>query len=184
MIPKAQREQCVFYAGKVGFEADVMRKRNERDYMNGYKILKETWITEAYVTNTVNAMTGGSKKVRFNRFFRIASRVLAEDCAGTTYVFLPKGTGSDWSDPIFQGSIWKDQEWPALSANGAVSQVIRLDWDDASHKDYIKGSASKRAVAAIEARDQNDKCKLYPRYRICGSIKRQLALRVAIPTMY
>lgn len=164
MIPKAQREECVFYAGRVGSEADVQKKRNERNYLNGYKILKETWITESYVTTTINGMPGGNsknaRKAKFNRFFRIASRVLAEDCAGTVYVFLPTGTGSDWSDPIYKDTIWKDQEWPALTANGAATKVIRLDWNDATHRDYIKGSASKRAVAEIMARDQNDKCSI------------------------
>jgi hypothetical protein len=161
------KDSCIFYAGKVGTEPQVKKKRDERDYLSGYKILEETWKDPGYVGRAIAGIPG-SRKERPNKFFRRASRVLAEDCSGIVYVFLPLGSGSDWSDDVFKGSIWKDDEWPALVANGGVSKVIRLDWNNKDKQETIKGSSSKRAVAAIEARDQNDKCTLYPGYRIFG----------------
>jgi hypothetical protein len=158
---------CIFYAGKVGTEPQVKKKRNERGYLSGYKILEEIWKEIEYPSITVAKMAGG-KKASFQRFFSRASRVLAEDCSGTVYVFLPTGSGGDWSDAIFDKSIWKNDEWPALVANGRVSKVICLDWTNADHQETIKDSLPKRSVTAIEARDSNDKCTLYPGYRVFG----------------
>ncbi|KAH5056174.1 hypothetical protein HBH96_120210 [Parastagonospora nodorum] len=152
------KDSCIFYA-KVGSEAQVTKKRDERDYLSGYKILEDTWKDRGYPGRAIAGIPG-SRRERPNKFFRRASRVLAEDCSGIVYVFLPEGSGSDWSDDLYKGSIWKDDEWPALVANGGVSKVIRLDWNDKGKQDTIKGSSSKRAVAAIEARDQNDKCAI------------------------
>jgi hypothetical protein len=160
------KDSCIFYA-KVGTEPQVIKKRNERDYLSGYKILEDTWKDKGYPRRAWAGIPGSTRE-RPNKFFRRASRVLADDCSGIVYVFLPEGSGSDWSGDLYKDSIWKDDEWPALVANGGVSKVIRLDWNNEGIQEPIKGSSSKRAVAAIEARDQNDKCTLYPGYRIFG----------------
>jgi hypothetical protein len=107
------------------------------------------------------------RRTRGQRFFSRASRVLAEDCSGTVYVFLQPGSGTNW--PELAGTIWAKDEWPALVANGKVDKVIRLDWTDANKREAIKGSLSKRTVATtIEARDSNDKCTLSPEYKVFG----------------
>jgi hypothetical protein len=153
----------MFYA-KVGIEKDVKNKRDERG-LNGYILLEDTWTDKDYPKNTINGMTG--KKTRGRRFFSKASKVLAQDCSGTVYVFLPPGSGTTWSGDLV-GTIWSNDEWPALVANPKIDRVIRLDMNDANKGEAIKGSLPKRSVAAIEARDSNDKCTLYPGYRVFG----------------
>jgi hypothetical protein len=163
------KDTCLFYA-KVGSEDDVKAKRDERG-LSGYVILKDTWLNRDYTRNTINGMSG--RGTRGQRFFSRASRVLAEDCSGTVYVFLQPGSGTNW--PELAGTIWAKDEWPALVANGKVDKVIRLDWTDANKKQAIKGSLSKRTVATtIEARDSNDKCTLSPEYKVFGHLNARL----------
>jgi hypothetical protein len=156
------RDSCIFYA-KVGREKDVRNKRDERG-LDGYIILEDTWTNKDYPKNTIKGM-GGKKPGR--RFFSKASKVLAQDCSGTVYVFLPLGSGTTWSGDLAD-TIWATVEWPTLVANPNVDRVIRLDMNNANIREAIKGSLPKRSIADIEARDPNDKCTLYPGYRVFG----------------
>lgn len=126
---------CLFYA-KVGRESDVRKVRDEREYLQGYKILEERW-TDRWHLTAKNQMKGGKKGQR--RFFEMASRVLAKECAGVVYVLLPEGEGKDWD----KTSIWNNEEYPSLADS---TKVIRLNMNDASHQETIWDGSGKRAV--------------------------------------
>ncbi|KAI1842885.1 hypothetical protein JX265_012014 [Neoarthrinium moseri] len=139
---KAQMEHidentCVFYSGLgAGSEGKVKKLRDERDYLRGYKILDERWTDRNFIKN-LKRFNGTPKQ-----FFAQASLALAQSCSGVVYVFLPEGDGLNWD----AGTIWDQQEWPGLPKGAGVTEVIRLNANDASHKETIyKQPGTKRA---------------------------------------
>jgi hypothetical protein len=152
-LKSIERDTCLFYS-RVGSEDDIKRRRDDRDYLRGYEILKERWTDQNWPIEAKDRMPPGQPG-KNRKFIEIASRVLARGCSGTVYVLLPADTsGTNWETD----TVWHQHEWPHLPP--VVTKVVRLKMDDATYMEVIWGSSSKRNVAPIQARTANDKCAI------------------------
>ncbi|KAL2285598.1 hypothetical protein FJTKL_07627 [Diaporthe vaccinii] len=81
---------------------------------------------EGFMSATTGALNSDGKKGGL-LVPRIASQALAEECSGRVFLFTrgDKEPGWDWRNP--NDNTWVGWEYPALTRNPAVTDIVRID---------------------------------------------------------